>query len=216
MKIPERWTFDSPEVASNFDTHVRETLPWYEMVTGAVSHICRHYIPKGGTVYDLGASTGNIGRAIEATLTEREAKLISVDCSADMLDQYEGPQPENVLISDICSVDYQPFDVAILFLTAMFIPTERRLEVIGRLTDQMRLGGCIIIVDKAEAGTGYLSTVMWRLTLAGKVSSGVSADQIVAKELSLGGVQRPLSDKSLPKNAVEFFRFGDFAGWVIE
>lgn len=216
MKIPERWTFKSDEVASNFDAHVRETLPWYDLVTEAVSLICRHYIPHGGVVYDIGASTGNIGLAIKDTLEERQAKLIPVDDSPSMADRYQGPQPENILVADICDVEIEEFDVAVLFLTVMFIQTHKRKELIERLRSRMRRGGCLVIVDKAEAGSGYISTVSWRMTLAGKVASGIPSDQIVAKEMSLGGVQRPLMVKDLPKDAVEFFRFGDFAGWVIE
>lgn len=37
-----------------------------------------------------------------------------------------------------------------------------------------------------------------------------------AKEISLGGVQRPVSPRELGPRAVEFFRLGDFAGWIIE
>ena len=36
------------------------------------------------------------------------------------------------------------------------------------------------------------------------------------KELSLSGVQRPLYRGALGPDAVEVFRFGDFAGWLIE
>lgn len=41
-------------------------------------------------------------------------------------------------------------------------------------------------------------------------------DEIVAKELSLAGVQRPLRRTEIPERAVEIFRFGDFAGWISE
>ena len=51
--------------------------------------------------------------------------------------------------------------------------------------------------------------------LAGKVAAGVNAREVLAKELSLAGVQRPLAQHELP-GAVEIFRFGDFAGWIIE
>ena len=54
-----------------------------------------------------------------------------------------------------------------------------------------------------------------RLALAGKLSAGVEADEIIAKELSLGGIQRPI-DPEILGDAVEWFRFGDFAGWIIE
>lgn len=39
---------------------------------------------------------------------------------------------------------------------------------------------------------------------------------MMRKELSLSGVQRPLYKGELGSDAVEVFRFGDFAGWLIE
>ena len=39
---------------------------------------------------------------------------------------------------------------------------------------------------------------------------------MIKKELSLSGIQRPLYPGELGEDAVEVFRFGDFAGWIIE
>jgi tRNA (cmo5U34)-methyltransferase len=58
---------------------------------------------------------------------------------------------------------------------------------------------------------------MHRLALAGKVATGVPAEAIVKKELSLAGAQRPIDPFSLlflDKGVKEIFRFGEFAGWV--
>lgn len=66
------WTFQG--FAPEFDAHVREQLPWYGMATESVALIARHYIPRRGLVYDLGASTGNVGRVLASTLHEREAR----------------------------------------------------------------------------------------------------------------------------------------------
>ena len=62
------WTFQG--FAPEFDAHVREQLPWYGMATESVALIARHYIPRRGLIYDLGASTGNVGRALSPTLAE--------------------------------------------------------------------------------------------------------------------------------------------------
>ena len=48
-----------------------------------------------------------------------------------------------------------------------------------------------------------------------KINNGVNPEDIIKKELSLNGVQRPLDKNELPSNSIEVFRFGDFAGWVI-
>ena len=35
MKIPNNWTFEDTEVAKNFNRHVREQLPFYDLATNA-------------------------------------------------------------------------------------------------------------------------------------------------------------------------------------
>lgn len=214
--IPANWSFHNRAVALGFERHVREQLPWYELATQAVAHVARHYIPAGGLVYDIGASTGNIGRAIEPTLSARAANLVPIEVSSEMVGVYAGPQKGNLLTADARTVEYEPFDLAVLFLTMMFIPVADRIDLLARLHSACKPGGAIVVFDKTEAVRGYPATVIWRLALAGKVATGVPADDIVAKELSLSGVQRPLDPAMLGPDAVEFFRFGEFAGWLIE
>jgi tRNA (cmo5U34)-methyltransferase len=212
--IPKTWSFEGMDVARGFDRHVREQLPWYELATQAVAHISRHYIPEGGHVLDLGASTGNIGRSINATLTERGATLDAVDRAESMRAEYRGPG--EFVVSDLRQ--YQPpvHDLSVAFLALMFMPVSARADLIVRLRTALRPGGAIIIFDRMEAVTGYAATVLWRLTMAGKVAAGVDPGEIVAKELSLMGVQRPMRRAELPDDAIEVFRFGEFAGWLIE
>ena len=214
MKIPSDWTFKNIDVANNFDEHVREQLPWYELATGAAAHIARHYIPDGGLIYDVGSSTGNIESVIAETIKSRNAKIISIDNSKEMISKYHGIG--ETCLSDAESFDYQQYDVAFCFLVLMFIPVKKRAELVATLRSKLNKGGAIIIFDKTISPGGYLSTVMSRLTLAGKVSAGVDPKNIIEKELSLAGVQRPISADIFGGDAVEVFRFGEFAGWVIE
>lgn len=214
MKIPTNWTFQSKEVADSFDSHVREQLPWYDLATFSVAHIARHYIPEGGTVLDLGASTGNVGRAINQTLEDRGANLIAIEQSKQMCDLYVGPGL--IECADLQEYDYPSFNVAIGFLCLMFLPVDGRKRVLEQLLAKAKPGGAIILFDRMEAATGYAATVLWRLTLSGKVNAGAPASEIIEKELSLAGVQRPIARYEYPSDAIEVFRFGDFAGWLIE
>jgi tRNA (cmo5U34)-methyltransferase len=213
FEIPHDWTFKNLAVAENFDRHVREQLPWYELTTGVIAHVARHYIPEGGMVYDIGASTGNVGRAIADTLKARGATLEAIDNSPQMADLYAGP---GVLhICDATDFDFQPFDLAVCFLTLMFVQPAKRGAFLSMLRERCRPGGAIVIFDRTVPGSGYSATVLWRLALAGKVAAGADPKDVIAKELSLSGVQRPIDPKELP-GGVEVFRFGDFAGWIIE
>jgi tRNA (cmo5U34)-methyltransferase len=214
FEIPTDWTFKTRQVADAFDAHVREQLPWYDLASGAAAHVARHYISEGGLVYDIGASTGNIGNLIAETLTARKARLIAVDDSEQMAEIYQGPG--ELLVADATAVDFEPCDVVMLFLVVMFIPVHKRRAFLDGLYECLRPGGAMVVVDKADETCGYLATILRRLTLAGKVATGTSAEDIIAKELSLCGVQRPIDVDDLPGSPVEFFKFGEFTGWLIE
>jgi tRNA (cmo5U34)-methyltransferase len=211
MKIPRDWTFKTSEIANGFDRHVREQLPWYELTTGIVSHVARHYIPHGGMVYDIGASTGNIGRAIADTLTARGARLVAIDNAESMRAKYRAPG--EFTIADAATFDFQPHDLSVCFLCLMFIPPAARVGFIRRVRANLNPGGALLVFDKTESPSGYAAAVLSRLALAGKVAAGVDAKEILQKEMSLAGIQRPLM-KHETEGGVEIFRFGDFAGWL--
>jgi len=214
MDIPTEWTFETNDIAKSFDRHVREQLPWYELVTGAIAHIGRHYIPRYGLVYDIGAATGNVGRALEATLRQRQATLVDIENSREMAQLYKGPG--EIVVEDASRFEYKPFDLAVCFLVLMFLSVRERATLLDELRRQVRPGGAIIVFDKVEAACGYRATILWRLALAGKVAQGADPADIIAKELSLGGVQRPLTPLEIGADALEWFRFGDFVGWLID
>ena len=216
FKIPSNWTFEASEVAHEFDRHVREQLPWYDLVTGAIAHIARHYVTEGGLVYDVGASTGNIGRALKPIILSRHATFIPIEQSREMAKRYDDGISQPV-IEDATEFEFQPFDFAVCYLVLMFVPIEKRADLIRNLEKNIKPGGALVIFDKVEPVSGYASTVLYRLALAGKVAAEVPPGDIVAKELSLAGVQRPLPrSPSFAPYAVEWFRFGDFVGWIIE
>lgn len=215
MKIPETWTFEDAGVAGDFEAHVREQLPWYDLVTAAIVQIARHYIPSEGLVYDIGASNGNIGRALEPVLTQRAARLVGIEPSAEMCDHYHAPG--KLACSSAETYQYEAFDFAVAMLALMFVPPAEVAPLLERLIARIRPGGALVLVERTLPPAGYMSIVTSRLTLAAKARKGASSAEIVAKELSLAGVQRPLDRRLLDRfGAVEWFRYGDFAGYVIE
>lgn len=202
-------------LAAHFDLHVREQLPWYDLATGLVSHIGRHYLPDGGTVIDIGASTGNVARALSDTLERRNVRLIALDNAADMLAKYDGPG--TTVVGDARAFDFaaESPDLIIAFLVLMFIPVADRATLVEKLKASIRPGGAVVIFDKMAARGGHVGSVIYRMTLAAKYEAGATPDEIIAKELSLAGVQRPMDESEL-LGFSPVFRFGDFAGWLYE
>jgi tRNA (cmo5U34)-methyltransferase len=224
MKIERNWSFKSQEVADNFDAHVREQLPWYDLASESIVHFIRHYLPEKGIIYDIGASTGNLYNRLMELIGDRKATYHALDNSQEMINKWNEwidlPFFPNVKLhyANADSFEYKPFDCGILFLVLMFIPYANRKQLIKTLWDNCKPGGVILVVDKEEQPNGYYGTALHRLTLQGKINQGVQAQEIIDKELSLQGVQRPLRFNQLfdEYNPRQFFRFGEFQGIMLE
>lgn len=209
------WTFDDSTLAANFGEHVREQLPWYDIATDAVACIARQYVPRGGLVYDLGAATGNIGKALTPMITERHANLVAVEPSEWMARAYAATG--TVLVMPLEDVEPAPYDLAVAFLTFMFVDPAIVQDEIDRWLDAAKPSGALVLVERTTPVGGYPSLVMSRLTLDAKHRAGVDGEAIITKELSLSGIQRPIDPEPLlDRGAVEFFRFADFGGYLLE
>ena len=213
------WTFDTPEIAESFDDHVREQLPWYDMVTDAVCYIVRNYLTEGGNVVDVGASTGNMIDKLMPLLRERNAEVLALEKSPTMVNvlmsRFENHDNVSIIEGDIRTTQY-PAQVCIVFLTMMFIPVHERQRVIDSLKANLLKGGVLIVVDKVCDHGGYFATVLKRLTMHFKLQQKAKPEDVLTKEMSLAGVQIPIDPAILGSDAKQFFRMGEFAGWVIE
>ena len=215
MKIPESWTFEDDGVAAGFDAHVKEQLPWYDVVSSGIVALATDYIPKrGGVVYDVGCSTGNISARLSKIATDRSCEIIGVEESPQMAAAWNGHG--TLITSDCCEVDFKPFDVAVLHLVLMFIEPRKRKPLIGKMWAKCKPGGCMIVVDKQLPDQGNMAVLFKRLTWALKVSDGRDLAGVVEKEMSLRGIQRPVSSSEFPISPVKWFQMGEFAGWLLE
>jgi tRNA (cmo5U34)-methyltransferase len=215
------WTFETKEIAETFDSHVREQLPWYDMVTEAVSYITRNYLPERGVVVDIGASTGNMIDKIAPLVSERMGEIIAIEKSNSMCDVLSNKYVNSknwihVEEMDITRVPMPKADVYIMFLTMMFISIEHRKALINSMRANCKRGGVIVVVDKVYDHDGYFATVLKRLTMQFKLQQGAKPEDVLKKEMSLAGVQIPIDPTILGEDAKQFFRMGEFAGWVIE
>ena len=147
-----RWTFENAEIAAAFDQHVREQLPWYDIATGIVAAVGRQFIPEAGLVVDVGASTGNIGRALAPTLLSRRAEFVALEPAAEMAARYAGPG--RLIECDATEFDFDGADLIVCFLVLMFIPVAKRRPLIERMIDGLRPGGALVIIDKIEPRGG--------------------------------------------------------------
>jgi tRNA (cmo5U34)-methyltransferase len=213
------WTFNTPEIVNKFDDHVREQLPWYDLVTDAVVYIVRNYLTEHERVVDVGASTGNMIEKLMPMLLERKAYATAIESSDSMVDKLveKFRDNHNVTIEkdDIRTCHLDSVQVHVMFLTMMFIPVHQREMVLNRLRAKTKKGGVIVLVDKVCDHGGYFATVLKRLGMHWKIQQGAKLGEVTDKEMSLAGVQIPYDPAMIP-DGKQFFRMGEFAGWVIE
>lgn len=211
--MPSRWSFEIPGVASHFDSHVREQLPFYELATSAVADLVRFYLQDGGSLLDIGASTGNISRACSSVLCERRATAVNIEPSAEMVARFSGVGA--VVNARAEDTDIPPCDVAVSFLTLGFIPPKRRRSLISSIVRSVSPGGAFICVERIEPEGN--ATASRLLLSAAKLRNGSLPQQVVAKEVSIAGVLRPVSREMIESfSPWLFFAYGDFRGYVIE
>lgn len=208
------WTFNDASLASNFDSYVRDQLPWYDLASSMVEHFGRNYIPVDGLVYDLGASTGNVRRCLGSVLKERRGRLIAVEQSEEMARMY--PEPKELIVADAMTIDFQRCDFVVAFLFFMFLAPKKRKHLFDRVIDSLEVGGAMLFFDKFLPSGGHEALAMSRLTLSAKMQSGVPASEILDKEMQLSGIQRPLYESEVPLGSVKVFQFGDFSGYLFE
>ncbi len=210
MDIPDRWTFKSNYIASNFDSHVQEQLPWYKQALDLTYSIASQYLYKGASLYDFGAATGNLSTLFNNQ--DMGYEVIPVDDSQPMCEimKERGLDP---ICADMNALQLKPFDVAICFLSLMFLPPVQQVNFIEKLRAHRKLGGIILILDKFTPTDTYLQKVYSRITISNKLATTDPRD-IVKKELSLAGIQRPLSTSMLGEANV-YFCMGEFAGYAL-
>ena len=219
VPIPLTWSFKG-DVAKKFDSHVHAQLPFYGMVSEMVAFMANQFLPQiGGTMYDIGCSTGNITSRIRNQLESKGVDVTNIDSEPDILEHFHGYG--ETVCEFAQDYHYESFDVATLMLTMGFVPITERVELLRTLDANLRPGGAIIMVEKFQPRTVQAQELFRRANLYFKTHNGENPADILAKEFSLGGILRPLNTEvfsaaAIPANRIEsFFQLGEFAGWII-
>lgn len=220
--IPDAWTFKSDEVAESFEDHVRSQLPWYDTLSRYIADLAVSFLPTGGTLYDIGASTGNITSLMADDLLTKSARVFSIEPSHQMAKRFAGHGQLFVIEAERVNFRRDPPDVAIAFLTMMFIRPSDRGNFLRDLMVAINPGGALILVDKGYMNDQAVQVACKAAQLAGKRRKGTSGDAYMTKELSLRGEQRPTNYRTVIEigetyglHGEEIFRFGEFYGLLL-
>jgi tRNA (cmo5U34)-methyltransferase len=192
------WEFTA-QVAQNFDSHVRKSVPFYDVTQQLVLQLSDWFVYKGATVYDIGCATGTTLMALAERHSAKQLKLIGVDESTEMLAKVGGDTqlPPNIelLGQDIFDVDLPPASASLILslYTLQFIPTQKRGQLLRKLYSGLARRGAFILVEKVLDSDALLTDIYIQQHWEQKRSMGFDVGEIYNKAAALRGVLTPLS-----------------------
>ena len=215
------YEFSFDNIAPEFDDHVREQLPFYDLMLESIgslidlgiSEMKRHYRSKQKwDINDIGCATGNLfGYLTKQHYFDDIHYLGSEPCvSMCRIARGRYSKYKNFTLG---MKNTERYDFIVLNLTWMFMAL-RTKYVLDDLQRKIRSGGYIILVDKFYSRNAHERLRNQKMLWDYKAKTQ-SMDAILKKEISLQAFQLPEKRKFFTKAGFEeFFRYGDFSGFI--
>lgn len=218
------------DTARVFDDMLDRSVPFYSEIQRMIGEMAGDFVQAGSRIYDLGCSTGNTLIALDQCLKEERCELVGVDASEEML----AVARQKILkrpLQHPCSLEVQNLEqglvidnasVVILNLTLQFIRPLYRDDLISRIAEGTRPGGCLLLVEKVLGEPSLLNRLFIKHFYAFKKRNGYTDMEIAQKREALENVLIPYQDSEnrslLLKNGYSacdvFFRWYNFSGYI--
>ena len=190
------WEF-TLEVAEQFDTHVRKSIPLYDEIQRMTVDMSEWFIHNGSTVYDIGSSTGETVLHLQEKHASKEnVRFIGIESSETMIKKARNKVSANnvqFLHQDVVQTEFKEADLVISLFTLQFLGMPERTQVMRRVYQCLRSGGAVIMAEKILAEEGQFDEMWVELYWDFKKRQGLSDDQILQKARSIRGVLRPVT-----------------------
>lgn len=201
-----QWEF-TPEVADQFDDHVRASVPYYDDIQAMIAEASDWLLPQGGLLADIGCSTGNTTLAVLARHPARQFRIALYDQSVSMLakarpaveavslgrpmphvvDAYPRRLPEDHL-------EHTGADLTVIAFVLQFLDLPARTELLRQAARAAVPGmGALLLAEKTRPADSRWAEIANDASHDVKATRGISDTAIRAKARALRGVLRPLT-----------------------
>ena len=187
-------------VAEVFDDMLDRSVPFYEQVIKMTAQILGCTLQDGGTIYDLGCSTGSTLLELVRSLDSQKYNFIGVDNSKAMLDKavrkaemFAMQNNIQFLEGEITRIELADAGAVILNYTLQFIDPAVRLEFLKKIHACLRPEGVLILSEKVFCEDERLNQVYLESYHQYKKERGYSELEIASKREALENVLIPLT-----------------------
>lgn len=220
------WKFNE-KVSEIFDNHVRQSIPFYDVLQQMVVHLSDFFIRPHTVIYDLGCATGETLYQLYHRHPTIPVKYIGIDESKPMLAKAIQKNRENPFIqfveTSLESYEFEETSNLILSVfTLHFLPIEERKKLLKRVNQTLNKGGAFLLVEKTYPENAKIQDIYTQIYHDEKESNGLTACDIRNKEKALRGVLTPLTisenldllTSSGFSNVDVFFKHLQFTGFL--
>ncbi|MGH4015284.1 MAG: carboxy-S-adenosyl-L-methionine synthase CmoA [Pseudonocardiaceae bacterium] len=197
------FVFDG-STAAVFDDMLDRSIPFYREIQRMVVELGVQFIEKGGgTVYDIGCSTGNtLLGFMAATPADRSVTFVGIEPSAPMRDKCAKrlAASERANAAELWSQPIEDLDrlpdasVIVMLYTLQFVRPLHRSAVLAMCFESLKPGGCLLLGEKILSDSSTLSRLYIERYHEFKLRNGYSHTEIARKREALENVLVPYRD----------------------
>jgi tRNA (cmo5U34)-methyltransferase len=194
------WAFGG-DVADHFDTHVRRSVPLYDMGHELVCRLSDFFVGQPGLAYEIGCSTGALLQRLAQHNAHRPGcRWVGIDCEPAMVRQARTRCRDlanvEVFEGDATQFDYEPCDLVVAYYTVQFIRPRLRQPLFDRIYERLGWGGAFILFEKVRGPDARFQDMLTALYDDYKREQGYDDHEIMSKSRSLRGVLEPYTSQA--------------------
>lgn len=185
-------------VVEVFPDMIKRSVPGYSTIIQGIGEIAQRFVQPSSKIYDLGCSLGAASFVVRQQIEQSDCEIIAIDNSPAMVEKcqlihsgYKFDTPIQVQEADICKIEIKDASLVILNFTLQFLRREQRLELIKRIYQGLKPGGCLVLSEKLSMKQSSLDQHIIDLHHDFKKRNGYSDMEISQKRAALENVLLP-------------------------
>ncbi|WPS85433.1 methyltransferase domain-containing protein (plasmid) [Brevibacillus halotolerans] len=191
------WSF-SKEVSQQFDNHVRQSVPFYDLIQSSIASLSDYFVSPHGLIYDLGCATGETIALLERRHAQKKLRFIGIDNSKAMLEKAILKNRNNHrAVFHRRDLEQLSFDEKSRFilsvLTLQFVPFQERKKIIHNIYENLYEGGAFVMVEKTLSAAPTFQDIFTHAQYDMKLEQGLSHEEVLLKQQSIRSVMMPIS-----------------------
>lgn len=200
IELCGKFDFTNKSVVENFDNHVKQSVPCYDLFQSYISKLSRYFMCYGNVVVDIGCSTGTLLQKMSKDINDINVEFYGIDCSEEMIKKAKENNYSshiNFINDKVQNIDFNNdifngLCVVSSMLCLQFLSIEQREIIVKKVYDALPKGGAFFLVEKVLDDNIEISDTYTKQYYQYKLDSGFTAEEIMLKDKSLIGFMHPL------------------------